>query len=184
MAIKIRGRGNQATDEVATPPKAKPKPKPRAGRKSTTRPAKPAAETPAKRGPGRPRKPEGQPPVRRDTGVDARLEAKLLKLVDKAGKRREAAEIEHKEAINALHEVAQEALEAGVSMAKVTDHSGISRQWLYKMGTFAGRTNGNGSSKPAAKAKPKAKPAASKSTANKSTGTTGSPRRRIRSVTQ
>jgi hypothetical protein len=29
-------------------------------------------------------------------------------------------------------------------MAKVSDASGISRQWLYKMGQFAGRNNGDG----------------------------------------
>ena len=115
----------------------------------------------------------------------------MLKLVEKMGERRAKAEAEHQEAINSLHEAATEALEAGVSMAKVSDASGISRQWLYKMGDFRGRGNGgngNGSSKPAAKpaAKSTAKTPAKRTSARKSTTTrqatktaTGGSRRRV-----
>ena len=54
-----------------------------------------------------------------------------------------------------------------MSMAKISDASDISRQWLYKMGEFAGRKpNGNGAS--AAKATP-----AKRTTARKSTRTAG-----------
>jgi hypothetical protein len=155
-AIKIRAAGAKAA------PKPKAKPKAKAGAKATTRPttrgkrttAKPAAKRPA----GRPRKTEAATdgPKRNATGLaktDPKLEARLLKAVTAAGDRRRKAKIEHEESVNALYEVAKEALEAGVSMAKVSDASDISRQWLYKMGEFAGREDGNGAStsKPAAK---------------------------------
>lgn len=199
-ALKIKARGRATAKPEA--PKATTRPTRRGTRKSTT--AKPAAKrtpakrdstkakaaaAPAKRGPGRPRKAPDAPVQRRNsTGVDPRTEAKVLKMVEKMGERRAKAEAEHQEAINALHQAAQEALDVGVSMAKVSDASGISRQWLYKMGDFRGR--GNGGSTPApvktpakkAPAKAKATPA-KRTTARKSTTTrqpakaTGSRRR-------
>jgi len=174
MAVKIRAAGAKP----AAKPKAKPKPAARktAGAKATTRPttrgkrSTTAKATPAKRGPGRPRKTEAEKAegTRRNvTGLaktDPKLEAKLLKAVKAAGDRRRKAEIEHKESVDALYEVAKEALDAEVSMAKVSDASGISRQWLYKMGEFADRDNGTSTSK--------AKPApAKRTTARKSTRT-------------
>jgi transposase-like protein len=196
-AVKIKTRGAAAKPEpkaTAKPKsttrktagaKATTKPKPR-GKRGTTAKATPAKATPAKRGPGRPRKAEGAAPVRRDSkGIDAKVEARLLKAVTRAGERRQKAKIEHEESVNALHTAAQEALEGGVSMAKVADSSGISRQWLYKMGDFRQdergghqlRANGNGEDKPAAKArstrKVTAKPAAGKrSTTRRNTKTT------------
>jgi transposase-like protein len=201
-AVKIKTRGAAKSEPKAT---AKPKPtRKTAGAKATTRPTTrgkrtakpkttPAKATPAKRGPGRPRKPEGAAPVRRDSkGIDAKAEARLLKAVTKAGERRQKAKIEHEESVNALHTAAQEALEGGVSMAKVADSSGISRQWLYKMGDFRQdergghqlrATNGNGSDKPVARStrKTTAKPAAKRATTRRNTKTnsksTAKPRR-------
>lgn len=200
-AIKIRAAGAKSTPAAKPKPKAKPAAK-RSGAKATTRPttrgkrgasAKPAA----KRGPGRPRKTEAEAAEgtkRNVTGLaksDPKLEAKLLKAVKAAGDRRREAKIEHEESVNALYEVAKEALEAGVSMAKVSDSSDISRQWLYKMGEFAGREGGNGAStsKPAPKAAPakranarKGRTTNKRSTATKSAGAKPRTRTRIRAA--
>lgn len=167
-AIKIRARGASTAEPEAKPSKRRPKAKP-AKRAGTTAKAKPAA----KRGPGRPRKAEGEPVRRNSTGVDPKVEARLLKAVQAAGDRRRAAKIEHEESVNALYEVAKEALAEGVSMAKVSDASDLSRQWLYKMGEHAGRENGGSAPAPAKRTTTarKAKPA--------STGT-----RRTRSTTR
>jgi hypothetical protein len=219
MAVKIKA-GNRQKSAPAKPAARK------SGAKATTRPTtrgkragSAAKSTPAKRGSGRPRKTEStnverQTPTRRNrtSDIDPREEARMVKLVTKAGTRRKKAEVEHKESVDALHAAASEALAAGVSMAKVAEASGISRQWLYKMGEFAERkTNlragngGSGNGKTAAKSvrKPAAKSTAKKSTARKttvrSTGTrstgarksnakttgktgTSKPRRRIRAA--
>ena len=170
MAMKIRVRG-------ASKEEAKPKAKPAKSRPAK-RAAKPAAKAPAKRGPGRPRKSEsestgtGRPRRYKTSDIDAREEAKLVKLVEKAGDRRRKAEEEHKESVSALHEAAAEALQAGVSMAKVADASGISRQWLYKMGDFADRSTqlraGNGKSNGKSEAKSVKRPPAKRNTRTQS----------------
>jgi hypothetical protein len=165
MPVKIKVAGKTADKPKTTAPTARTQ---RAGRKATTRRGRPTAreqqaqQTEAKRAAKTAAKTDG--PVRRASkNVDPRTEARLLKAVAKAGERRAKAEAEHKESINALHDAAREAIAAGVSMAKVADESGISRQWLYKMGEFAERegvTSGNGNGKSAAK--PAAKPAATR----------------------
>lgn len=154
MAFKIKVAGGASTP-------AKPKAKP-AAKRSTARPAKPTAAKPAaaKRGPGRPRKtgkpsPAAAASASRRSSVpktDDKTMTKLLAAVTKAGDRRREAEAEHKASVDALHEAAQAALDGGVPMARVSDASGISRQWLYKMGEFAGRGENGSGSKPAAKA--------------------------------
>jgi hypothetical protein len=172
-AIKIRARGGAATE-----PEAKPKAtrksaaKKPAAKRASTRKAAASAAAPKRRGPGRPRKAEGEPVRRNSTGVDPKVEARLLKLVEKAGDRRRKAEIEHKESVNALHDAAQEALAAGVSMAKVSDSSGISRQWLYKMGEFADRSNGGSTPAKAPAKRAAAKPAAKRTTTRKTASKT------------
>jgi transposase-like protein len=97
----------------------------------------------------------------------------LLAAVTKAGDRRRKAEAEHKASVDALHEAAQAALDGGVPMARVSDASGISRQWLYKMGEFAGRGENGSGSKPAAKSAVKRATSrqSTKSTQSKRTGT-------------
>src|SRR4051812_11724995 len=147
--VKIRAGGRGKTAPKPKAEEAKPTRTGRGTQAKKSTPAKrttAAKSTPAKpkgtsqRGPGRPRKPEGAPVQHRASkGVDPRQEAKLLKAVTKAGERRQKAEIEHKESVNALHDAARDALEAGVSMALVANASKISRQWLYKMGDFAER---------------------------------------------
>lgn len=200
--IKIKARGRSAaksTDEAPKPTRRsstrKSTSKAPAKRQSAKRDSTTAKAAASKRSPGRPRKNTSAtatataPQRRNSTGVDPKVEAKLQKLVEKMGDRRAKAEAEHKEAINALHEAATEALDAGVSMAKVSDWSGISRQWLYKMGDFRGRGNGNGngSNKPAPKpaatrksAAPQRQSARKGTSARKSaTKTQGGSRRRV-----
>jgi hypothetical protein len=173
MAFKIKVAG-------AT---TKPRTKPAAKRTA----AKPAAS--AKRGPGRPRKNAASKPspaaataASRRSSVpktDDKTMKTLLSAVTKAGDRRRKAEIEHKASVDALHEAAQAALDGGVPMARVSDASGISRQWLYKMGEFAGRGENGSGSKPAAKSAVKraTRQSATKSTQSKR----GATRPRIKS---
>jgi hypothetical protein len=174
MPVKIKVRGTKTEDKPAPAKRGSTRSTKPAGRKATTR----KGTAPAKRAPAR-SKPaaaaktngNGDGPVRRASkGVDPRTEARLLKAVAKAGERRTKAEIEHKESINALHDAAREAIAEGVSMAKVADESGISRQWLYKMGEFAERegvTSGNG--KTATKKAPAKRASGAKATTRPST---------------
>jgi hypothetical protein len=163
MPVKIKVAGKSTEKPAAKPARS-------TGRKATTRKGTTSARASAKRTerakPAAAKSSDG--PVRRASkNVDPRTEARLLKAVAKAGERRAKAEMEHKESINALHDAAREAIAGGVSMAKVADESGISRQWLYKMGDFAERegvTAGNGNGKTAA-----AKPAATRRAPAKST---------------
>jgi hypothetical protein len=170
MAINIKAKGKTET----------PAPKPR---RST------AAKSTAKRGAAAKRATKTaaaapkatRTPRATNSKIDARTEAKFLGLVEKAGKRRAAAEIEHKESVTALHAAAAAALEAGVPMAKVSEKSGISRQWLYKMGEFANRSvdlragsNGNGVSKPVAKTTTR------KTTTARKASTAATPKRTVR----
>ena len=170
MAFKIKVAGGTSAP-------TKPKPAKPATRRTA---AKPAAAVPAKRGPGRPRK-TGKPSPAAATSASRRSSVPktddktmktLLTAVTKAGDRRRKAEIEHKASVDALHEAAQAALDGGVPMARVSDASGISRQWLYKMGEFAGRGENGSGSKPAAKAAVKRSTArqSTKRTQSKSTG--------------
>jgi len=172
MAVKINVRGSK--------PPTKPARKP-AGKRTA---AKPAAT--AKRGPGRPRKTEAAPKAtttrkpRASTAMPTDAKSKkLLNDVAKAGKVRKDLEIKHKASVDALHQAAVAALEAGVPMARVAEVSGISRQWLYKMGEFAGRSNGDSAPAPTrsrvntaatAKAAATRKTNATKRNATKSTG--------------
>lgn len=150
MAVKINAGRAKSTPARST-------------RKSTAKPA--AKTTGAKRGTTGTRgastrkrsEPKAQAPAassRRSpvAQTDDRTMKRLLSEVEKAGKLRKKAEEAHKATVQALHEAAQAALEGGVPMARVSDVSGISRQWLYKMGEFAGRGGSNGDSKSGAKA--------------------------------
>jgi DNA-binding phage protein len=204
--IKVRGRSTDSGETATKPKPAKRTVKRQSTGRSTpaapkaaAKPAKPAAP---KRGPGRPRKqaetpaPEAGPRRNRTSDIDAKDEAKLIKLVTKAGDRRRQAEEEHKESVNALHAAAQEALEAGVSMAKVADASGISRQWLYKMGTFRpeerggtqlranggnGKTTARSVKRPTPPTPPKRRSASAKPAAKASKPTSKSaPKRRVK----
>jgi len=167
-AVKIRARG------VATPETPARKP---AAKRSTAK----ATPAPAKRGPGRPRKDGSAPRPRKPTLSDRRSSApqtddktmkRLLDAVEKAGARRKKAENEHKESVDALHAAASAALSGGVPMARVSDASGISRQWLYKMGEFRNRENGGEPETPKAAAT-KSTRKSTKSTARRSNSKAG-----------
>jgi hypothetical protein len=136
--ITIRSGGKSAKPKAKTAPKAKAAPKRSAKAAAKAAPKRPSKKAPAKRAaaPAAATTSTEAPTRRASRGIDARTEAKALKLVLAAGDRRRKAEIEHKESVNALHAAASDALAAGVSMSKVSDASGISRQWLYKMGEY------------------------------------------------
>jgi hypothetical protein len=173
MAVKIKVAG-KSTAKADTPAKRSTRTtrataKPATKRTTTKRATTKTAAAPAKRAPGRPRK-DGSAPVRRsraNSNMDERTMKRHLTAVEKAGVARKKAELAHKAAVDNLHRVASEAMDAGVPMARVADVSGISRQWLYKMGEFAGRSNGD--TKPAATTRTRKTSSNGKSTA-KSTG--------------
>jgi len=175
MAVSIRGKS--AKDEA---PK-------RSTRKSTAKPARKTAgtkRTTGSRAASTRKRSEPQATTRgRRSAVpqtDDRTMKRLLADVEKAGKLRKKAEEAHKATVNALHDAAKAALEGGVPMARVSEVSGISRQWLYKMGEFAGRGNGASASKASARKTSTAKSTAStKRTQSKNTG---AKRPRIRSA--
>jgi len=175
MPVKIKVAG-KSTDKPAAKPA-------RSTRKTPARkaPARASAKRTERAKPAAAKSSDG--PVRRASkNVDPRTEARLLKAVAKAGERRKKAEMEHKESINALHDAAREAIIGGVSMAKDADESGISRQWLYKMGDFAEREgvtagNGNGNGKTAAKAPAARRAPAKRTTAKPAAATRRAPAR-------
>ncbi len=155
MALKISGKkGSTATKAK---PKAPAKAKPAArGRKTAAAPAKRTPRAAAKTtttANGR---------TRRPTTDDQKVINRHIKLLQKAGERREATEIAHKEAVEAVYEATRQAMEDGVPTGVITDYSGISRQWLYKMGAHQGREEVANGSSPA-----KRKPAARKATTAK-----------------
>lgn len=99
-------------------------------------------------------------------GRNAGLTKQWEKTLTLAGQRLKDAQREHTDAINALNEIAQEAIDSNITMSAVSDLTGVSRQWLYKMKDHGERANGNGAAKASAKrTTAKAKPAAKASTA-------------------
>ena len=156
MAVQIRSGAKAkpaATRSTRKTAAAKPATKRTTAKRTTTKPAASATKRTTGRAPGRTRK-DGSEPVRRSTpnpNLDAATMKRHIAAVTKAGQARKKAEAAHKAAVQALHEAATAAMDAGVPMARVAEVSGISRQWLYKMGEYADR-GGNGSgSKTAAK---------------------------------
>ena len=91
--------------------------------------------------------PESTPRIRRAASWRRRAadvdpgdpEAELLEILREIGEDRAECEREHKAAVDAMHEVKEEALARGIPMARISELMGVSRQWLYKMGEFAGR---------------------------------------------
>src|SRR3954452_3882399 len=184
MAVKINVRGAGAGSKPAARKSTAAK---NTGTKATTKrsTAKPAASKAATTKRGAKAK-TAQLPTRRSTAAttDDRTMKKLLTAVQKAGDRRYKAKQEHEAAVDSLYEAAKAALDGGVPMARVSESSGISRQWLYKMGEFAGRTNGD-STAPAPKATTRpttrsTKRSSSKSSESKTSKSTGRTRARIK----
>lgn len=171
-AIKITGRKTSTTSK-AKPAASRKTAAKSSGAKATTRST---GRSTAAKSNGRAKAPgsgtkmsDGR--VRRATTDDQKIINSFIKRLQKAGEKRSVTEQAHKDAVEAVYEITREAMEAGVPTGVITEHSGISRQWLYKMGEHGGRENGNGS-KPAAKktaAKPRGRKPAAKSTATKKT---------------
>lgn len=93
-----------------------------------------AKKTGAKRGaPRGPRTPKIAPTVL----------AKHEKALKAAGKDRRDAESAHDKAVENVHKVVKAAIKAEVPMSIISERVGVSRQWLYKMGTHRDRQNGN-----------------------------------------
>ena len=104
---------------------------------------KAASKTPAiARQPDSPRDEGTQAPCRRD--LTRRPDKTALQhdtALKEVGARRKAAEQEHKDAVEAMHKAATAALDAGIPMSIVASTLGVSRQWIYRMGNYADRSN-------------------------------------------
>jgi hypothetical protein len=175
MAVSIRGKSSKTEA-----PK-------RSTRKTTAKPA--AKATGTKRGTRMATTRKRSEPARKPTlsnrrssvpQTDDKTMKKLLTDVQKAGALRKKAEEAHKASVQALYEAATNALNSGVPMAEVSKVSGISRQWLYKMGDFAKRGNGASAAKASTRKASTAKATPAKSTTkrtqSKTAGKTTRPR--------
>jgi hypothetical protein len=63
-----------------------------------------------------------------------------VKKLSKIGADRKKAEAAHKALVDKTYEAAQEALGKGVPTGVVAESLQISRQWLYKIGNYSGRS--------------------------------------------
>lgn len=151
MAVKIRTGAKRSTRSKpkATEPEAKKTTRTRStGAKSTAKAktaTKPARKAPAAKKTAA--KPKSSTATRRSSKpqVDQRTLDRHLKAMERTGAKREATKEKWEEAVKATHEAALEALDAGVPMSMVSEATGISRQWLYKLIEQAqGSTNGKG----------------------------------------
>lgn len=107
----------------------------RVGRATPAKKQTSAKKTGAKRGaPRGPRTPKIAPTVL----------AKHEKALKAAGKDRRDAESAHDKAVENVHRVVKAAIKAEVPMSIISERVGVSRQWLYKMGTHRDRQNGSG----------------------------------------
>lgn len=162
MAIKIRTKAGGSKSTSARSTKTAPK---RTASKSTST----AKRTTAKKSTSTGRK-RGGPRGPRTPNLPKGVLDKHTKALEAAGQDLAEAQQAHEDATNAVYAAAGAALEANVPMSIVSDLTGVSRQWLYKMGEHAGR-NGSGS-KSAAKRAAKSG-VRGKSTATKRTTTRG-----------
>src|SRR3954464_14171747 len=138
--------------EPATPKRRPGRPK-GSGKKTTTpakRTPKPTAQDNG--GGGEQRIAKDGRVLRTPKDLDPKVLSNFESQLTVAGERVKAAKQEHDAAIDAVHEIVVQAQEVGVPMAIIEDVTGISRQWLYKMGQFKGRrpadTNGHSSAAP------------------------------------
>lgn len=147
------------------PAKAKPAAKPKAKAKAKAKPA--AKPKPAQNNGSAQRIAKDGRVLRVPKDLDPKVMRDFEGQLSEAGSRVKEAKAEHDQAIDDVHTVVSDAQEAGVPMAIIEDVTGISRQWLYKMGQFKGRKADNGDAEEAAPA-PKPKRAAAKGSARKS----------------
>lgn len=141
MALKLTMGGSKSTSKSKAKPAAKAK---STGTKRSTAKAKAAPKRSTAKKTSQTTQRQAPAPK-----VDPKVHAQHTKALEQAGARHRGARDELEDAINNVHEVVEAAREAGLGMSHIERTVGVSRQWLYKMGTTAKR-NGNGS-KPAAK---------------------------------
>ena len=162
MAIKIAGRKTTKTSP------AKPAARKSSGNGRKTR-SNAAKASPRKASTAAKTMSDGR--VRRPTTDDQKVINKHIKILQSVGEDRDETKRAHEAAVQAVYEATQAAMDDGVPTGIITEHSGISRQWLYKMGEHAGR-DGNGAAKPARKstaAKGRGRATASKQSSNRPT---------------
>lgn len=146
---KSSSASNNKTRRKTSKSSAKRKPaKKRAPRKSATSQRVPAAEQGSRTASGRLRR--NAPEV-----------ADHVKKLQDVGARHAEIEEAKDEILNEVFETVKNARDDGVAMAVIEDAIGISRQWLYTMKNFKGRSNKKKSAK---------KPAAKKRAAKRSAG--------------
>ena len=81
--------------------------------------------------------------------ADARTIEKFERKLTTVGKKRDDTLKAHEQAVEDVFVTVQDAMQANVPMSVIARSVGVSRQWLYKMSTFKGRTNGSGPKKQA-----------------------------------
>ena len=132
MAIKIKTK-TRSTSKPAPKPAAKPTAK--RGTAATKRTSRSTSKPKAK-APTGPTRRSSKPQVS-ETQLN-----KWIKQLYSAGDKLRKTQVAHTEAVDNVNDVAQEALAAGVPMKIVHEQTGVSRQWLYKMGQSNKRDNG------------------------------------------
>lgn len=136
MAIKIKTRSTSTAKKPATK-RASTKPAAKRGTAATKRNTRSTSKPKAKSTPTGSTRRSSKPQV-----SDAQLN-KWIKQLYSAGDKLRKTQVAHTEAVDNVNEVAQDALAAGVPMKIVHEQTGVSRQWLYKMGQSNKRDNGS-----------------------------------------
>lgn len=149
-AVKAKGStaAKPAAKTRSTAAKAAPK---TAAKKTTTarktaaaKPAASKAKTAVKRGTTAAKKTSAKTaPARKQASTgkaDQRTIDAQVKKLTKIGTARKAAEQKHKDLVDQSYEAAQEALAKGVPTGVVASSLQMSRQWLYKIGNYSGRS--------------------------------------------
>lgn len=62
-----------------------------------------------------------------------------MRTLEAAGDRHSEAQVEHKAAIDNMHDAISAARADGVPLRMITEATGVSAQWIYNMGKHAGR---------------------------------------------
>lgn len=65
---------------------------------------------------------------------------KLLKQLKQQGLSRQKLFDDHRSAVDDSYKLVMKARQAGVPVGKIAEASGLSRQWISKMGSYSGRS--------------------------------------------
>lgn len=163
-AIKIGGRS--ATKKPAAKPSTTRKP---AAKKTAAKPAAKkttATKAGAKSAPKAAPKKAAAPRPPRTPKIDPKIVSSFEKRLKAAGAKRAKTLEAHDAAVDEMATVVQEAMKAEVPMSIISNSTGVSRQWLYKISQFKGR-NGAPAKTPGKTTRAAAKPAAKRTTTTK-----------------